>query len=206
MDLFQLPTIVREPIASFRDQPTVTTEVFFRDIGQDQEAKARRAAQDLAWLLSLACLSDVQVSAFQYDGRYETFGLSGGTRFFRPVIDPMNREAIRGFIEQTWPRFRLLKRRRKLPEVIHYLVIADRPEQPIEVKLALIFIVMENLKATFARSAGIPYAGGAFRKLSIPPKRNIRREARYTFRELLDMMQQSVGMDRRVARIIQMRN
>ncbi len=75
---------------------------------------------------------------------------------FRPVIELRDGTVVREFVERTWERFQNEKARRKLREVFDYLVTADLPEQPIEVRLLLGFIILENLKSTYARCEGYP--------------------------------------------------
>jgi hypothetical protein len=68
--------------------------------------------------------------------------------------------AIKSFIEQTFPAFCRLKKKRKLAAVFDYLVQAERPSQPTEIRLLLAFVTLEGLKDTYARQAGISYVKG----------------------------------------------
>jgi hypothetical protein len=55
------------------------------------------------------------------------------------------------------------------------LAIAELPSQLLETQLIQIFVVMENLKYTYARAKKHPFMEGFFRKISSPPKPNLNR-------------------------------
>lgn len=95
-----------------------------------------------------------------------------------------------------------LERARKLPLVIDYLVRAEQPGQPMEIQLLIAFVVLENLKSTYAKSASIPFKKGFFRKIPRPQ----RGSDTYSFEELLQLMFRDVGMRKGLKRIIRLRN
>jgi hypothetical protein len=100
-----------------------------------------------------------------------------------------------------------LNKQRKLNVVIRYILLADRPEQPLEVQLILAFVALESLKTTYAHSNHIPFVGGHFRKISSPPMRNLRREPRYRFEDLLKLMLGDVKMGKTALKqLIKLRN
>ena len=119
--------------------------------------------------------------------------------------------AVREFLERTWGGFRRESRRRKLTAVIEYLVTAERRDQPIEVQLLLVFVCMENLKATFARSSGIPETKRGFHRVSsgraaTMTRQQLERSPKYGFEALLRQMLKDVGMTRGLKRLISLRN
>lgn len=115
---------------------------------------------------------------------------------FRPPIDIHRGEIVKAFLETCWPAYRRLKRRRKLPTAINYLVAADL-HHSAQVKLLLTFTALECLKATHAAQAGIPFYKGRFR--------NPKKGQAYSLRELTDKMLRSVGMRRGLRRAVALR-
>ena len=86
------------------------------------------------------------------------------------------------------------------------LTIAELPSQPLEIKLAQIFIILENLKSTYAKKVGIPFYKGSYRLAGNPPRTNLRREPPLGFEALLKMMFNDVGMSPTLRRIVRLRN
>lgn len=152
-----------------------TTEIIVPNV-IDSDVKNTLAIVDrVCWLLSFAGLSRVVRYGESYpDGCKNSFQHTafGTAEFFRPTLDIQDGGLIKSFIEQTYPTFKRLEKSRKLPVVIDYLLQAERPSQPTECKLLFAFILLENLKDTFARSKGIPYVKGFFRKAPGKKRRN----------------------------------
>ncbi|RJX32576.1 MAG: hypothetical protein C4531_06345 [Desulfurivibrio sp.] len=181
-----------------------TSEIKIERVRSFEEGK--RVMEDLCRLLSLAAISQVRPFSYEYSNRQNSYSVSGQSMFWRPLLDIQNGEAVQSFVEQVWPRFRKLKRSRKLPEVIEMLTVAELPFQPLEVKLAQVFIILENLKGTFARSNNIPFAKGFFRGISFPPKANPAKEKPLGFEQLLKNMLGEVGMKPSLRRVVGLRN
>ena len=74
-----------------------------------------------------------------------------------------------------------------------------------EVRLAIIFMLLENLKSTYAHENGIPFINGHFRKPDKLGKLNSRSPIHH-FNELLAEMLRSVGMEYDLSKIIALRN
>jgi hypothetical protein len=174
-----------------------TTDVFVTNVTVNTLPRVQLLLHELASLLSFATYSDVAYCGYKFKhgkllgGSWST---TGRLRHFRPPFETADGSAIRQFIEQTWPSFTALKKQRKLDVVIHYILLADRPEQPVEVQLLLVFVALESLKTTYARSKRIPFIRGRFRRLGSPSKPNPGSEHAYSFKELLKLMLCDVKM------------
>ena len=182
-----------------------TTTVEIEDVQPDQLEGVLEALDAICWLLSFAGQSRVICYGHEFKscstGNFKS--VVGIAIDFRPPIDIRDGAAVKSFVEQAYPSFCRLGRRRKLAVVFDYLVQAERPGQPTEIRLLLLFVTMENLKDTYARDAGIPYAKGFYRKFARNPGKL---GAKFTFEELLLQMLRSVGMRRGVKQVVALRN
>jgi hypothetical protein len=183
-----------------------TSEVLVEGVSPTSLATVRRILDSICWLLSLAGLSRVVSYRYEYP---QGSGLGGDqsvvaqSSYFRPTIEIRDGAAVRTFVEQTYPKFRTLQRRRKLPVVIDYLVLAERVAQPMEVRLVLLFVALECLKTTYAKSHGMPFIAGRYHQPSSKPSKLGRVCG---FEDLLKLMLTEVGMRRGLRRIVQLRN
>ncbi len=124
----------------------------------------------------------------------------GKAWYHSPVLEIRRGEVVRRFIDLAYPNYKRLERKRNLPQVIDYMV-EMQADQFLEVRLLLAFVALESLKDTYARSKGLPFEGGFYRK---PP--GGRKAPRYSFEELVCMMFAEVGMRRGLKRLVRLRN
>lgn len=206
VDLFQRPEVIRNLPSTFVGRAVETTDVLIRNVSPPDEDSARETVTGLAWLLGFLSGSAVRPVSTQYNGVTQRQGVRGVAAYFRPVGEVRDGTWVKSAVESMWSGFQRNKGPRQLIAVFDYLATSDVPEQPIEVRLLLSFVVLENLKATYAQEAGIPYIGGYFRRISTPPKANPMKEPRWLFAELLDAMLKAVGMSGVPAATINLRN
>lgn len=190
-----------------QNEPVYTTDVYVANVTPQNLKRVERLLHELSWLLSFATYSDVAYFGYKLGNIGEQRSPVGRFRHYRPTFETGNGAAIKSFVEQTWPLFSRLWRKRKLNLIIRYLLLADRNEQPTEVRLILSFVTLETLKTTYATSARIPLVKGQFRKISSPAKPNPKKEPAYTFKELLRLMLREQRMGRTaLTDIIRLRN
>lgn len=174
--------------------------------GIKKYVEGETAANDLCRLLALASFSQVVPLKYRFEGSGRNrLNLNDEAMYFRPLIDIKCGDTAQAFLEKTWIPFRKLKKSRKLAVVIEMLTIAELPAQLLEVKLALMFIIMENLKGTYARANNIPFKKGFFRKVT-DPNNSSNNGPTLSFKELLNLMFRDVGMQPSLKRIIRLRN
>jgi hypothetical protein len=201
--LKQNRAVVENNWSELKGQFCETTEITVSGVKKDELENCLEAIDRICWLLSFAGLSKVMRYAYEYpDGtakgmRQTVFGT---TEFFRPTLDLRDGRLITEFIQQTYTNYVANEKQRRLNVVIDYLLQAERPNQPTECRLIFAFVLLENLKESFARSRSIPYAKGFFRVSSAAKARA------YRFEELLDLMLKDVGMRRGLKRIVKIRN
>lgn len=196
-----------QSIISMKDRPkgmyhTSTLKIS----GIRSYSEGEKVVHDICALLSLASMSQVRAYHLEFEGQNRRFSVVGEAMYFRPLIDTNNGGNVKKFLERSWPAYRKLKRSRKLAEVIYMLTTCELPKLPLEVRLGQIFIVLENLKSTYARFSKIPFVEGSYREISNPPKPNPIKERKLFFEELLKRMFKSAGMTVRLRRIIKLRN
>lgn len=182
-----------------------TSDVLISNVPPSRLQRTLRLIDRLCWLLSFASMSHVLWYGYDYPAGSPTGlrrSVSGAVNDFRPVFDVRDTSMVQSFIEQAYPAYEQLEISRKLHVVIDYLVRADMPGQPTEFRLLLAFVTLESLKDTYARSRGIPYVAGAFRKGPNPS----RKSAKYGFEELLKAMLKDVRMRRGLKTIVRLRN
>ena len=183
-----------------------TTTVEVDDVQSNHSEDVLATLDAICWLLSFATESQVLCYGHHFP-TCKTTGhiksVSGIANPFRPPFNLAYPVKIKNFVEQAYPVYFRLSKKRKLPVVFHYLLQATRPSQPTEIRLLLLFITLENLKDTYARTAGISYIKGYYRK---PPSKPGKPSAQFSFEDLLSEMLLSVGMRRGLKQIVTLRN
>ena len=174
--------------------------------GVKQFSEGESIVDDVCRLLAFAAISQVVPFEYRMGRHVKRISVSGQSWQFRPVISIIDGDITASYLEKVWPIYRKEKRRRKLAEVIEMLTFAELPLQPLEIRLAQIFIILENLKGTYARARGYPFVKGRFRRASSPPKTDPSKERTWSFEELLTEMLNEVKMKPRLRRVIQLRN
>ncbi len=183
-----------------------TSEVLVKGVKESEVTKVLEILDRVCWLLSFVGLCRVMCYGHEYpnaSGLTHFCNVIGTAEHFRPLLDIRYGTAVKNFVEQTYGEYRRLEKTRKLNVVIDYLVQAERSSQVTELRLILAFVVLENLKDTYAKSRSIPYIKGYFRK---PSTRAGKPGANFRFEELLEMMLREMRMKKGLKRVIQLRN
>jgi hypothetical protein len=207
VELRQPEWVVRE--AEWRDlrgQWNETTEARVLAVSAAQGPEAESLVERLSQLLGFATASEVGVAAWAHElsnpcaRRRAT---SGTTNFLRPVILTGDGAVVRAFVKSTWPGFNRERERRNLAAVFHYLALAEREDTPLELKLAIHSIVLEQLKHSYAVSNGYVFLAGFFHA---PGTVTPSRRSRQGFQALLGAMFTAVGMNPALNPVVDLRN
>lgn len=150
-ELVQNQAGMSRPRSSYRGEYVHTGDLLVHDVTEATRGSSERLANDLCVLLSFATLSQVHPFSYAFGRRSWGHPPRGVSILFRPTFELSDGASVRDFAQQAWPEFRRLKRARRLPEVIDYITTAEVPGQPLEVRLLLVFVALESLKATYAR-------------------------------------------------------
>ena len=183
-----------------------TTTVEIDGVHPKDKEEVLATLDAICWLLSFATQSRVLSYGYEFpEGRTtgQFKSVTGIANAFRPPFDLHDTNSIKAFVEQGYSAYCRLNKKRKLSVVFDYLDQVERPSQPTEIRLLLLFITLESLKDTYARAAGIPYTKGFYRK---PPSKPGKIGGQFGFEELLVEMLLSVGMRRGLKQVVTLRN
>ena len=203
--LKQHKNIVKGNFDKLKGQFCETSELIVKDVKEGDLSGVESDIHKLCWLLSFACLSAVVFYGYDYPANQNTgrrWAAGGRLDFFRPTIEIRDGEIVKLFIEQTFNNYKSLESSRKLNVAIHYMLLIENNNLPTEAKLALTFVLLENLKSSFAHSKNIPYIDGFFRQGKNPNKKS----ATYGFMELAKMMFNEVGINKDLSQVKDTRN
>lgn len=131
-----------------------TTQVTIENINSSQFEQIFEIIDDICWLLSFAQQSPVRCETYDNNSAQPRPHSKVKTMCANNNIIPDDGLAIRKFIKQTYPTFKKLKSSRQLTVVFNYLCEANHPNVALEVSLILHYIIIENLKHTFAKANG----------------------------------------------------
>ena len=199
----QNPDVINKKYKPFEGAFYETTTVEVENVESYQRENILKEIDNICWLLSFACQARVICYGHDFLDTGSRKAAFGKANLFRPPIEIADGTAVKNFIEQTYPAYAKLNKKRKISTVIDYLTQLNQPGQPIEINLLIIFITLENLKDTYAKQAKIPYAKGYYRKSPTKPGKPGRQ---FNFEELLVEMFKAVGMRKGVKQIITLRN
>jgi hypothetical protein len=181
-----------------------TSEVVVAGVAESAVGEVRAVLDRVCWLLSFVGTCRVGCYGHEYpngSGLVAKQAVSGTAQFFRPVFELRDALLVKRFVEGSYDAYYKLEGPRKLNVIIDYLAQAERGQQVLEVKLVLLFVCLESLKDTYARSSGIPYKKGYFWRTSPNSK-----ETRFSFEELLTLMLDDVRMQCALKPVVRLRN
>lgn len=183
-----------------------TTTFHIENVSEQERDAAVECVRALSELLSFVTSSEVALFGWQHPIGPTTatrWSSSGCINYSTPVLDTHDGGLVRRFLETAWPHFSRERARRKLPEVFHYLALAEREDTPLELQLAIQFVVLEQLKHSFAISNGYVFIAPFFHVPGTVRPSNVTRRG---FQALLQTMFATLGMNPALANIIDLRN
>jgi hypothetical protein len=206
LELLQAPGLFGSNWSALGGQQVETTTLVVKDVPAADVPVALDLANGVASLLSVATCSEVRVCAYDHpeaNPSRKIWAVVGNTWRFCPTIETADGARVRRFLEQCWPQYRLLREERMLDVVFDYFVVSQKPGYPIELRLITSFVLLENLKHTFAKQRAYPFIDGYYRR------RGATAEAPgkpLGFKKLLGEMLRSVGMTNSLVSIVKLRN
>jgi hypothetical protein len=165
-----------------------TTTVVVRDVRAEERDEVRELLERLSYLLSFAGCSQVACYGWEHTEDpplKERWATVARARYFRPTLDIRRGDVVRRYLEDAWLKYFRLEKPRDLRRVVDIFVIAETHSLPLELRLATLFILLENLKSTFAKEQGFRFDGRDYLKPSGRP---------WSFKGLLSEMVKEGGM------------
>jgi len=205
VELVQDPALLSSTYSDLRGHFVPSTDFVIRDLHPDRFDEAERVVRYTCELLSFATCSGVCYFGYDYAGlnahsaRYSVFGTFD---YFRPVLDLVNGTMIRTFVEHASRTYCTLRSRRHLNIALHYH-LKSHAHEPIELRLVVLFVLLENLKHSYALTSGYPLINGYFRK---PGSTAASPGSRVSFRTLLESMFAGAGMQPTLGPLVELRN
>ncbi len=197
----QRPNIITAKASEYRGKAVHTTTVVVRNVQVEERETVLDLFQGLSFLLSFATCSGVALYGWEHQDSQpagQRWSVVARTGYFRPPFDIHDGTAIRTYLERVWQEYFRLEETRKLRVAIDLFVLAETHSLPLELKLATMFILLENLKSTFANEQGYDFKDGRYRKASGKP---------WSFKALLFDMFKVVGMSStNLSAIVNLRN
>ncbi|RUP37444.1 MAG: hypothetical protein EKK63_14895 [Acinetobacter sp.] len=138
----------------FENKRKVTTHVEVQYTEETQIPQIFEIIDDICYLLSFAQQSYVRCETFDPNSTQSRPHSNVQTMRAQKNIIDMHGLEIRNFIEQTYPTFKKLKSSRQLAVVFDYLCEANHTNLALEASLILHYVIIENLKHTFAQVNG----------------------------------------------------
>ncbi len=206
IELVQAPELFDANKRELQGRQVETTTMIIRDLPAEEVSAGLDLAKGVASLLSVATCSEVRVCAYDHPEASPSrsiWAVVGNTWRFCPTIETADGARVRSFLEQCWPQYKLLREERMLDVVFDYYVVSQKPGYPIELRLITAFVLLENLKHTFAKQRGYPFIDGYYRHrdaTAAVPGKPLR------FKKLLGEMLRAVAMANPLVSIVKLRN
>ena len=126
-------------------------EIYIKNVPEENIERLKSIIYCLADLFSFSTTAQVRFCRIKYGNTEMSMGKSGVPARSKIFDTP---SCIKEFVEKCWDTYIQLRERRELKVVIEMLVSIDLVNLPIESKLSIIFILLENLKYTYAKDKG----------------------------------------------------
>ncbi|RBP84250.1 hypothetical protein EBI01_05590 [Marinomonas rhizomae] len=199
IEIYQAPEFINAKKSDLKGQFVKSTKLVVKNIEEDDRERALGVVDRISVLLSFAICSEVSFYAWNIEGnnRARTLNVRGKYHYFRPPLSCVDTSDIKHLIESCFDIYFNVYRERDLNVVVDLLNTPEINNFQLELKLATLFILLENLKSSYAKVKGLKYNQGNYFSSD---------EKKYTFQSLLKEMFNSVDMDVNLKDIKNLRN
>lgn len=200
VEIVQAPEFINANPSDFRGESVETTEVIVRNVDSAHREDIIEKLRGLAVLLSFITCSQVVLYGWEHpiskpQGQF--WSVAAKTACFRPVLNTISGRVVKEYLELVCSTYFKLEKPRKLRVAFDYFVSAEVLSLPLELKLLTMFVLFENLKATFALERHYKFEKNYYLKPS---------GGRWCFKSLLKEMLCNVGMNQSLDEIVDLRN
>ena len=171
-------------------------ELNIKNVPEEDIERLKSIIYCLADLFSFSTTAQVRFCWIKYGNTGMSMGKSGVPARSKIFDTP---SCIKYFVEKCWNTYIELREKRELKVVIEMLVSIDLVNLPIESKLSIVFILLENLKHTYAKDKGYPFIGTCF-------YRDSSKKESLGFKKLLEEMFKECGINDDLTNVVNLRN
>jgi hypothetical protein len=205
-ELIQGPAFLLGSVSEFEGKQVHTTDLVVPAATPADLPTCLSLLSGIVELLMFATVSEVRRGGYLMPGAdpfERSDAVVGVTLHGIPVLELADGANTKRYLESVWPKYVLLRNARRLDIAFEYFVLSQKGGQPLEVKAAITFILLEHLKHTYARSVGYPFENGwNWRRRNAAGKP----EGRLGFKILLSEMFGAVGMTPSLEAAVDLRN
>jgi len=181
------------PRPTYKGKLLSVTKVIVENVEESKINHYLEKINDLSDLLSFTTESQVRYQGHDYpkEGSIKRRSSTTGTiETWRPPFEIEYPAELVKFINSCYDNYVQLRDSRQLPIVFDYIYYSLRKETAVEIKLAMLFILLENLKHTYALQTGYKYKDANGKSHPSPTNNN----DTLNFKRLLNEMLEKVGM------------
>ncbi|MDW1996245.1 hypothetical protein R7R34_12200 [Vibrio sp. 299] len=199
VEIVQEPEFINARKSDLRGQFLESTKLIVKNIDESDIDSVVEVVEKISVLLSFATCSEVSFYAWNIEGTNKShiWATRGKYYYFRPPFCCVDISHIKHLIESCFDTYSTLYEQRSLNVVVDIFNTPEVNNLQIELKLATLFILLENLKSSYAKCKGYKYKNGSYWSES---------NEKYYFQTLLYEMFSSVGMEVGLKEIKNLRN
>lgn len=199
IEIYQDPEFINAKKSELQGQFLESTQLIVKGIDEGDIERVVDIVQKISNLLSFAVCSEVRFYSWHLKDAYRSrvWNVRARYCYFRPPFCCAETSHIKKLIETCFDSYSDLHEKRSMSVVIDLLNIPEVDNLPIELKLATLFILLENLKSTYAKSKNYKYKKGAYWTGD---------NSKYSFQTLLTEMFNEVGINIDLKQIKNLRN
>lgn len=204
LEIYQINGFHKSVAHKFKGETRHTTDIIIRSLPRGAVSRAKVVIQDVVELLSFVtfsriCLIQEEYCNVHYHSCHDPIQSSWS------ILKRFRGKYIKEYLESTQSEYRRLKDTRKFNVVVHYFTSIHADNQPLEIKLVLLFVLFENLKHTYAKQRGYPLIGNRFYSMGTTNANRRSRQPK-SFKTLLSEMFNTVRMRPNLDDLIKLRN
>ncbi|WP_181872837.1 hypothetical protein [Billgrantia montanilacus] len=199
IEIYQEPEFINAKKSELSGQFVESSRLIVKNVSGSDVEYVVEVVRKISYLLSFAICSEVIFYGWSLEGAHRSkfWSARGKYCYFRPPFCCVDTSRIKDLVEDCFDSYSKVFDKRDLNVVIDLFNTPEVSNLQIELKLATLFILLENLKSSYARSRGYVYKGGYYWSKD---------GKRYSFQSLLVEMFYSVGMSVSLKKIKNLRN
>ncbi|ATC86766.1 hypothetical protein PARC_a2258 [Pseudoalteromonas arctica A 37-1-2] len=166
LELIQDKSLISCPPSKLIGKFVHSTSIIAQDAPDNSLDELIETIHKITVMLSLA--TDSQVRFYKCTDAtgmaLREWSVNGVYYYFRPPLCTINTQCIVQLIEKSYATFERVEKSYKLRAAVELFVTSGALNLPFELKLAAIFVLLENLKSSYAENNGYIFQNGFYEK------------------------------------------